>query len=57
MRSTLTILAVLATQAACYSINSEMEQKFLAWATKHGKQYLTALEFGQRLQNWIKMDK
>ena len=50
-------LAILAGLATAMDVNGDLEQRFLAWVAEHGKHYLTAAEFGHRLQNWIKIEK
>ena len=57
MRTTLTTLSVFAASAAAYSVNADLEGRFVKWASEHGRQYATIAEFGARLQNWIKTDR
>jgi len=57
MRSAFATLAIFVAQAAAFEVNSSLEQRFVEWTTRHGKQYATMVEFGHRLQNWIKTDK
>ena len=54
MKTTFTASAVLAASASALSVNSEFEQLFNDWAAKHGRDYSTMAEYGNRLQNWIK---
>lgn len=56
MRSTFATLAILVAQASAFQVNADLESRFVAWTSHHGKQYGTMVEFGKRLQNWIKTD-
>lgn len=55
MRSFVAVL--IATQVAAYQVTGDLEARFVRWAAKHSKEYKTMLEFGSRLQNWIKTER
>ena len=56
MKSIIAALAIFATQTAALEVTGELERKFVQWASEHNKEYHSLLEFGQRLQHWLKQE-
>lgn len=47
--------AAVAMTVGVSALEGQMEEKFVMWATNHGKNYKTLEEFSMRFKNWLKI--